>query len=430
MTTPPPPPFTRHPAVARYLDELERLLRGVDPVERTEVLDGVREHLEASLHGTAGGDAVVRAALDEIGPPQVVADEAYAGRPGVTLASWAASSSAHDGRVPITSRRWVPMVVLILGAMSLLNFMLLDWVSASSGDGELGPLPPTTSEIVLGSIGLALWFWLPMALLVAWSTLWPVRERVLLLALWPLALLLHLTLPAQLTQRIVLLGGLAALSVLAARGSRRVPRPPGDSDRHLDGPREVARVRALAPVSSRGWLPASVALLQALALLLVVMVTSSANTVSSTENTSFGPDGQVVRTVGETTFDGQAGAGLVGMLAAFPCWLPLLLLVTSTVLWTRRERLVLIAVAPLASFLLGTLPTIGWTLLGEDGFDLAGLLGEGLGLFGGVTVTAVLVRRALVRAAALQASEARGAPTRGPRTTSADHHDLTHQEPR
>ena len=77
MTTPP----VTHPMVGAYLNELDRLLAGIDPGERAEVLSGVREHLVGALAGrTAVTDEDVRGVLAELGPPQAVADEAYAGR--------------------------------------------------------------------------------------------------------------------------------------------------------------------------------------------------------------------------------------------------------------------------------------------------------------------------------------------------------------
>jgi uncharacterized membrane protein len=71
---------TTHPLVGSYLRDLELLLHGIEPGERAEVLAGVREHLDGSLAAGAD-DASVRAVLAELGPPQAIADEAYAGRP-------------------------------------------------------------------------------------------------------------------------------------------------------------------------------------------------------------------------------------------------------------------------------------------------------------------------------------------------------------
>ena len=69
-----------HPLVSAYLRDLELLLHGVEPGERAEVLAGVHEHLDTSLAPSAS-DEDVRRSLAELGSPQSVADEAYAGRP-------------------------------------------------------------------------------------------------------------------------------------------------------------------------------------------------------------------------------------------------------------------------------------------------------------------------------------------------------------
>ncbi len=68
-----------HPLVSAYLRDLDLLLHGVEPGERSEVLAGVHEHLDASLLPGAS-DEDVRRSLAELGSPQSVADEAYAGR--------------------------------------------------------------------------------------------------------------------------------------------------------------------------------------------------------------------------------------------------------------------------------------------------------------------------------------------------------------
>lgn len=69
-----------HPLVSAYLRDLERLLGGIDAGERAEVLAGVHEHLDVTLPPGASDDDV-RHTLAELGSPQSVADEAYAGRP-------------------------------------------------------------------------------------------------------------------------------------------------------------------------------------------------------------------------------------------------------------------------------------------------------------------------------------------------------------
>src|SRR5699024_8207064 len=72
---------------ARYQDDLARLLAALEPVERAEVLDGVREHIDAALAevGHAPTDADVDRILGERGSPGMVAEAALAERPGTPV---------------------------------------------------------------------------------------------------------------------------------------------------------------------------------------------------------------------------------------------------------------------------------------------------------------------------------------------------------
>ncbi|QIK67878.1 hypothetical protein G7072_17360 [Nocardioides sp. HDW12B] len=248
-------PVTSHPLVARYLDDLARLLQGVDPVERTEVLDGVREHLETSLHGTDRSDHDVRTALDEVGPPQSVADEVYAGRPDRTAPR------------------------------------------------ELGVTMPV--------------------------------------------------------------------------------RP---------------------PATSRSWVPPVVAVLEGLCLLLVLGVVGMAGTVTQSQVATSARVGEVVESPVVTSYDGSPLAGVAAIFGSLPFWLPLVLLVAMSALWTGREKTFLLALAPLGALLFGVLPSVGWALFGENGVYGAAWLTIGLLLIGGGTLVGVLVRRGLIRAQALRAA--------------------------
>jgi hypothetical protein len=179
-----------HPLVARYLQDLDVLMRGIEPVERAEVVEGVREHIEASLDSTARTDADVRAALDEVGPATAVAEEASAGRPG----------PGAFVRRPVTSRAWLPAVVAGLEALTLLVVFLVvstttvvstGSVSSTTASGRT--ITTQTQSSFDGSISGAiealfasLPFWLVVIVLVAITSLWTGREKALLIAL-PLA---------------------------------------------------------------------------------------------------------------------------------------------------------------------------------------------------------------------------------------------------
>lgn len=238
-------PITAHPLVARYLDELTRLLHAVDPVERTEVVDGVREHLEASLHGTSWSDEDVRAALAEIGSPQAVADEAYAGR--------APAPQTFPQPVPAMSRRWVPVVVMILEVLALLIVIAVIGSSASvvessssttsaAGVTETTDVQTTftgTAGSGIAAIIASLPFLVAIVVLVMLSTLWVGREKAVLIGLAPAAALVFAVLPevgyallgvggvyagTWAALGLTVVGGAAVVTVLVRRGNRRADR--------------------------------------------------------------------------------------------------------------------------------------------------------------------------------------------------------------
>lgn len=190
---------TTHPLVAAYLEELDRLLAGIDPADRADVMAGVREHLDGALSAPGpAGDDEVRRVLAELGPPQAVADEAYAGRP-----AYAASAPAPVGRL---SRPWVPVVVAVLTAVGVLLVLL---VSASMGAittstsvdsaGAVGETTVLGVSTLFGTLVAALAatlpLWVTVAVLVGLSPLWVGREKAVVAALVPAAALLVVTLP-------------------------------------------------------------------------------------------------------------------------------------------------------------------------------------------------------------------------------------------
>jgi hypothetical protein len=231
-------PPTTHPLIVRYLDELHRLLAGIDPAERVEVVEGVREHIDSSLEGTTHTDADVRAALAEVGPAQAVADEAYAGRPHVAA------------RKPATSRPWLPGVVAALEAVAVLVVVSVAGTSssvttstASSVSAAGGPTTSVTQSQFQGSIGggllaffAAFPFWLVLAVLVGVSALWLGREKLLLVAVVPICAGAFAVLPelgyqlfgingvyagGWICLGLAVLGGGAVVGVLARRAHRR-----------------------------------------------------------------------------------------------------------------------------------------------------------------------------------------------------------------
>ena len=198
-------PHTQHPLVARYLDDLDALLQGIEPVERAEVVEGVREHIEASLDGTDRSDANVIAVLNEIGPATVVAEEAYTGR---SSTRW---PPAPQRRPPVTSRKWLPATVAGFEAVLLLVAMLM-----ITSTGVVGPSSSTittaggrtiTTTVVHLDLGKYILyavtgliptfpFWLVMFVLVTATALWTAREKTALIAL-PFAAMITVTVLPQ-----------------------------------------------------------------------------------------------------------------------------------------------------------------------------------------------------------------------------------------
>ena len=121
--------MTASPLVAAYLADLDRALAGADPADRLEIVDAVREHIEASLAelGASPTQAEVAGVLRRLGTADDVAAAWAAGtdRPGTPQGAWSGGPqlrpSAHglaptppDEARPATSP-WLVALVVILG---------------------------------------------------------------------------------------------------------------------------------------------------------------------------------------------------------------------------------------------------------------------------------------------------------------------------
>lgn len=242
-------PGTTHPLVAAYLEELDGLLAGIEPRERADVMLGVREHLDSALRATGAGDQEVREALAELGPPQLVANEAYAGRQPTTAAT--------PGPAPVMARSWVPVVVAVLTAVALLMTILIvssvgSVMSSSSGSSDANGVitqEQTSEELsgspLIGSLAAlmsTLPLWATVAVLVGVSPLWVRREKVVAILLIPAAALLLGLLPqvgwwligvngvyggAWAALILVLIGGGTILTRSTRKAAARVHHPAG-----------------------------------------------------------------------------------------------------------------------------------------------------------------------------------------------------------
>lgn len=121
-----------HPLVTDYLDRLSTLLDDLDPGDRAEILDGVREHLDAALasHAAAGDDGV-RAVLDELGTPDDVAREAHADLPARTEG---ATPDVTLGAAPRRRGRWLVSALAALGLFAML--VVVPWQRPAPGPVE------------------------------------------------------------------------------------------------------------------------------------------------------------------------------------------------------------------------------------------------------------------------------------------------------
>jgi hypothetical protein len=179
-----------HPLVEAYLRDLEALLTGLGPGERAEVLSGVREHIEDALAGgPQPGARDVQTVLAELGPPEAVADEAYAGLP-------AASPPAPPQRRPTLERAWVPAAVAVLSSLALLA-VVSTWggmvgYAGSGADVSYTTAFPTVTFVLLLPAAV---LWVPAAALTMMSSLWSPREGRELALLVPAAAMVLTLLP-------------------------------------------------------------------------------------------------------------------------------------------------------------------------------------------------------------------------------------------
>jgi hypothetical protein len=172
---------TTHPLIAAYLRELDGLLAGLGPGERAEVVTGVREHIDSALAGRPDpGSREVQGVLAELGPPEAVADEAYAGLP--------TAGTAAPRRRPGLEQPWVPVAVATLLTLTLLG-MVSTSVSMAGYSGSGADVSPTIAFPTLTFILLVMFslLWVPASLLATMSSCWSPRQGRELALLAPAA---------------------------------------------------------------------------------------------------------------------------------------------------------------------------------------------------------------------------------------------------
>jgi len=160
---------TESPLVAAYLADLDRALAGADPADRLEIVDAVREHIEASLAelGASPTQAEVAGVLHRLGTADEVAAAWAAGadRPGTPQGAWSGGPqlrpSAH-GLVPIppdeASARpqpvWLTVLLVVVGVVGAVPLTLLALPFVGAALGALVFLLPVL--VVAGTIASGL----------------------------------------------------------------------------------------------------------------------------------------------------------------------------------------------------------------------------------------------------------------------------------
>lgn len=155
-----------HPLLSTHLDEVDRLLRGLAPAERSLVMDGIRTQAAQQLAalGEDPADDQVAAAVARLGSPRSIADEVYARRSEADHPRQAIAPGNGDA----LSEGWVPVVLAALGVGALIGILSLAVTLAAIATGKW-----------------VLFAWVGIVLLTSMSDLWVRREKVLLIALVP-----------------------------------------------------------------------------------------------------------------------------------------------------------------------------------------------------------------------------------------------------
>jgi len=157
--------------VERYLARLDTAMRGAPSDTRHELLDDIREHIDAARSQAADDSEIeVREILDRLGPPEQIAREAWsapASPPAVAgLLEVAAVILLLVGGVIVPFFGWIVGVVLlwcskvwsprakaigtlvIPGGLLLASFLLLAVPLSTSTSCEAAPSPATSQTTV------------------------------------------------------------------------------------------------------------------------------------------------------------------------------------------------------------------------------------------------------------------------------------------
>jgi uncharacterized membrane protein len=141
---------TAHELIDAYLRRLDAAAAGLPPARRAELILEIREHISVALAESPDqGEPAVRTVLDRLGDPEHIAREAGG-----------ADATAAPAGEQLSARRVLPGLA---GALVLALLVLI---------GE-----------VVG------WVALLIAVVLGWTLLrWPLRQKLLIVVIWPVGL--------------------------------------------------------------------------------------------------------------------------------------------------------------------------------------------------------------------------------------------------
>lgn len=142
--------------VETYLNDLARMLQNAEPGLRSEVLGGVREHIQSALDDRPAPhtDSDVNEILLELGPPE---DVAAASLPGTEDSGEPVSLPHQQPAVtgptpaPLLSRTWVPPTVGLLGLAGIglyLAVLLTGVLFSTAGKDENASAGSTVNRLI------------------------------------------------------------------------------------------------------------------------------------------------------------------------------------------------------------------------------------------------------------------------------------------
>ena len=161
------PDTQRQRLVAEYLSRLDEVAHRLPADQRTELVDGIREHLDSALAGVdPANEAQVRAVLDRLGAPEeIVADAVEDGRP-----SWSGSTGGGAPSWSTVGSAPATQAGSGLGVREILAVILLP----------------------IGGVILPVLGWFIGVVLLWTSDRWTTRDKIIGTFVWPGGYLLPL----------------------------------------------------------------------------------------------------------------------------------------------------------------------------------------------------------------------------------------------